>query len=180
MRIAEARDGATQEEPHREGGDDGHDDPGVEPRHRVGQEASESSGAGHLCRLRLGIAIAEEALLVDEELGCVDGDVVEEQGRDHLVHPETGLQPAGDRTPRTTTGEACDECEDEGERSWEVLRRKRHRDGRASAHEDLPLAADAHEAGGVGEDEAQRDEQHGCGLVQRVADGERRAERALD
>ena len=94
------------------------------------------------------------------ELG---GDIVEHHGGEYLVHPEPGLQYAGDRAPEGAAQGAREQHEGQQQPFRKVRQGEGHGRGRQDSDLHLALGADVEDARAEGYRDAQahQDQRHG-------------------
>src|SRR5439155_9008859 len=118
--------------------------------------------------------------LVDQEVGQLKRDVVEHDGGDHLMRPEAGLEKTWHRRP----DEAAEHPESQRQRDVDDARRAgqavagQHPEDRAEV--ELTLGADVEQAGAETQSHRQPQENIGSHGDQRLGEGARVGERALE
>ena len=171
----ESAAGAGEQEPDAGGDDQREGESDVEPALR--KEARQPGGALD----RLGSSDADRGAAARRRQRArhqpavheMDGDPVEQDGADHLVHAAAHLEHAGEEAPHGAGRGRGAEAERPGANAACDRRRQ-------AAPDELSFGADVEEADGEGDRDAQAGENQHRGLDGGLAEGTRSAERAGD
>ncbi len=171
----EAERRAPDHEGARQAGEDADDEAPVDVDPRQGADAE-------LGRDRRGGGLVEARRVAQRPFHDVveerDGDVAQEQRGDGLVDPATVAQPAGKADPEPAGERARQRHSREARHGRDAGERRAGRRGSQPAEHEGPFAADDDEPELRRQRHAERGEEEGRRALQRVGDGEGRAEAA--